>query len=370
MLKAGIVGLPNTGKSTLFNAMTRSRKAEARNYPFCTIEPNVGMIEVPDERLKPLAEIVKTSTIIPAAIEIVDIAGLVAGASRGEGLGNKFLSKIREVDAIVHVVRCFDDEDIIHSMGSVDPIRDIETITLELILSDFQSVEEQLAKNKKKARGQDKEALANVPLLERLMEHLNENKAAHTLHMNAEEQSRLKQFSLLSSKPILYACNVSESSLVDPSSTPHIAKVRDYVQEHHNAKTCVICVKLEEDLIDFSEGEAVAYRRELAVEDSGVSQLICATYDLLGLASYFTAGEKEVHTWTFKRGMTAPQCAGLIHTDFEKGFIKAEVISYEDLMANGSMQAARQAGKYRLEGKDYLVVDGDIALFRFNPHTG
>ena len=216
MLKAGIVGLPNTGKSTLFNAMTRSRKAEARNYSFCTIEPNVGMIEVPDERMKPLAEIVKTSTIIPAAIEIVDIAGLVAGASRGEGLGNKFLSKIREVDAIVHVVRCFDDEDIIHSMGSVNPIRDIETITLELILSDFQSVEEQLAKNKKKARGQDKEALANVPLLERLLEHLNENKAAHTLQMNAEEQSRLKQFSLLSSKPILYACNVSESSLMDP----------------------------------------------------------------------------------------------------------------------------------------------------------
>ncbi len=370
MLKAGIVGLPNTGKSTLFNAMTRSRRAEAANYPFCTIEPNVGMVEVPDTRLAPLAKVVETSTIIPAAIEIVDIAGLVAGASQGEGLGNKFLSKIREVDAIIHVVRCFDDEDIIHSMGSIDPIRDIETIMLELVLSDLQSVEAQLVKIKKKARGQDKEALASLPLLERLLDHLNQNKTAHTLEVSKEELPLLKSFCLLSSKPILYACNVDETALTNPASIPYVAQVENYVREHHNAKSCIICVKLEADLVDLPEGEVAEFLRELEVEDSGVSQLICATYELLGLASYFTAGEKEVHAWTFRRGMKAPQCAGLIHTDFEQGFIKAEVISYDDLIAAGSFQASRQAGKSRLEGRDYLFADGDVVLFRFNPNVG
>lgn len=366
MLKAGIVGLPNVGKSTLFNALTRSRKAEAANYPFCTIDPNVGVVEVPDQRLKPLQGIAKTKVIIPAAIEMLDIAGLVAGASKGEGLGNKFLSNIREVDAIVHVVCCFEDDDVIHNMGSVDPLRDIETITTELILADMQSVDIQIDRNKKRARGNDKEAAANVALLEKLIVHLNEGKPANTFEISDDERPRLKSFFLLSEKPVLYACNVAESNLADAENNPYVQKVREYVKEHHDAGACIISAKLEYELSELELEEAKDYLLELGVSDSGVSALIRATYKLLGLASYFTAGEKEVRAWTFPLGFKAPECAGVIHTDFERGFIKAEVVSYDDLVAAGSIAAAREAGKYRLEGKDYVFADGDVVLFRFN----
>lgn len=366
MLQAGIVGLPNVGKSTLFNALTRSHKAEAANYPFCTIEPNVGVVEVPDERLAPLSAIAKTQKIIPAAIEILDIAGLVAGASQGEGLGNKFLANIREVDAIIHVVRCFEDDDILHKMGNVDPVRDIEVITTELILADLQSVESQLDKHRKKARAQDKESLAAVPLLERLQTHLNEGLPANTLPLSEDDLPRLKSFALLSSKPVLYACNVAETDLAAPDGNAFVRAVKDYASRAHKAGTCAISARLEAELIELPPEDASSYLAELGVSDSGVAQLIRAAYELLGLSSYFTAGEKEVRAWTFRRGMKAPQCAGVIHTDFEKGFIKAEVVSCADLLTLGSIHAAREAGKYRLEGKDYVFQDGDVALFRFN----
>jgi len=366
MLQAGIVGLPNVGKSTLFNALTRTRKAESANYPFCTIDPNVGVVQVPDARLELLREIAKTNKVIPAAIEFVDIAGLVEGASKGEGLGNKFLANIREVDAIVHVVRCFVDDDIIHNMGSIDPIRDIEVINTELILSDISSVESQKEKLVKKARGGDKEAAENLALLERLQPHLDQNKPAITLSMNDDEHAVLKRLCLLSAKRVLYACNVAESDLADPSNNQYVAQVEQFAHEHHGAGTCVISAAVEAELIDFDEAEAAEYLESLGVKDSGVSLLIRATYDLLGLASYFTAGVQEVRAWTFKKGMKAPQCAGVIHTDFEHGFIKAEVVAYDDLIAAGSVAKAREVGKYRLEGKEYEFKDGDVALFRFN----
>ncbi len=365
MLQAGIVGLPNVGKSTLFNALTRSRNAEAANYPFCTIEPNVGIVEVPDSRLAPLAKLAKTDKIVPAVIEFVDIAGLVAGASKGEGLGNKFLANIREVDAIVHVVRCFDNGDVIHNMGSVDPVRDIEVVKTELVLADLQSCESQLDKNVKKMRGQDKEAAANVELFNRLIPWLNEGKTASSLPMNDEDRARAKTFSLLTTKPVLYACNVDESGLADPEKNAYVAAVRKHISAEHDARSCVICAQIEAELCDLSPEEGREFLASLGVNDSGVSQLIRQSYDLLGLASYFTAGEKEARAWTFKKGMLAPQCAGVIHTDFEKGFIKADVVSYDDLIAAGSFAAAREAGKYRLEGKDYAFRDGDVAVFRF-----
>lgn len=363
MLQAGIVGLPNVGKSTLFNALTRSRKAEAANYPFCTIDPNVGVVQVPDDRLEPLAKIVKTTVIIPAAIEFVDIAGLVAGASRGEGLGNKFLGNIREVDAIVHVVRCFENDDIIHTQASIDPIRDIEIITTELILADMESVESQYEKNVKKARGADKEAQANVAILEPLKKHLEAGHPALTLPMSDDDRLRMKSFGLMSSKPVLFACNVTEEDLA--KGNVYTEKVKAYAREHMGCGACVISAKVESDLVDLTPAEAVDYMKELGVTDSGVGSLIRETYKLLGLASYLTAGEKEVRAWTFRLGMKAPQCAGVIHTDFEKGFIKAEVVSYDDLVKAGSVAGAREAGKYRLEGKDYEFKDGDVALFRF-----
>ncbi|MGB0409045.1 MAG: redox-regulated ATPase YchF [Opitutales bacterium] len=366
MLQAGIVGLPNVGKSTLFNALTRTRKAESANYPFCTIDPNVGVVQVPDERLEPLREIAKTDKVIPAAIEFVDIAGLVAGASKGEGLGNKFLANIREVDAIVHVVRCFEDDDIIHNMGSIDPLRDIDVINTELVLADISSLESQGEKAVKKARGGDKEAAENIALIERLLPHLNENKPAITLDMNEDERVVLKRLCLLSAKRVLYACNVAESDLADSSGNAYVAKVETFAREHHGAGICIISAAVEAELIDFDEAEAAEYLESLGVSDSGVSRLIRATYELLGLASYFTAGEQEVRAWTFRKGMKAPECAGVIHTDFEKGFIKAEVVSYADLVAAGSIAGARDAGRYRLEGKDYDFKDGDVALFRFN----
>lgn len=368
MLQVGIVGLPNVGKSTLFNALTRSRKAESANYPFCTIEPNVGVVEVPDERPWKLKELVGTNKVILAAIEFLDIAGLVAGASKGEGLGNKFLSNIREVDAIVHVVRCFVDDDVIHNEGSVDPIRDIEIITTELILSDMESAEAQKVKYLKKAKSGDKEAIARATLLERIIEVLNEGKPASILEYDELELLHLRHFGLLSIKPVLYACNVAEDELASAKTTnPYVAKVQDYVSSHHDAGICVISAKLESELAEFSPEEGQALLEELGVQDSGVSELIRASYDLLGLASYFTAGEQEVRAWTFRDGMKAPECAGVIHTDFEKNFIKAEVVSYDDLVSCGSYQGAKEAGKYRLEGKEYAFKDGDVALFRFSP---
>ena len=366
MLKAGIVGLPNVGKSTLFNALTKSRKAEAANYPFCTIDPNVGVVQVPDNRLAKLAEIVGTQNIIPAAIEMVDIAGLVAGASKGEGLGNKFLANVREVDAIVHVVRCFEDEDIIHNMGRVDPINDAEVILTELVLADAGSVASQLQKNTKKARGNDKEAAANVAILEKLIPHLDDGKPANLLSLDDEDSKRLASFCLLSSKPMLYACNVKEDELACASDHPHASKLQSWAAEQQDAGSCIISAKMEEELSDLGEADIAEYLEAIGVSDSGVSTLIQSSYELLGLASFLTGGEKEARAWTFKKGMTAPQCAGVIHTDFEKSFIKAEVVSYEELISAGSMQAAREAGKLRLEGKDYLFADGDVTLFKCN----
>jgi len=366
MLQAGIVGLPNVGKSTLFNALTKTRKAEAANYPFCTIDPNVGVVQVPDARLTPLAELVSTTTLIPAAIEMVDIAGLVEGASKGEGLGNKFLANVREVDAIVHVVRCFEDEDVIHNMGRVDPVADAEVIMTELILADAESVASQLQKNQKKARGQDKDAAANVALLEKLVPHLDEGKPANLLPMDEDDSERLKTFHLLSSKPMLYACNLKEDEIADPSSNGRFSAFREWAAAQQDAACCAISAKMEEELSELAEEEASEYLEAMGVSDSGVTSLIQATYDLLGLASFLTAGEKEARAWTFRMGMTAPQCAGVIHTDFEKKFIKAEVVSYEDLISAGSMSAARDAGKLRLEGKEYIFADGDVVLFKCN----
>ena len=366
MLKAGIVGLPNVGKSTLFNALTRTRNAESANYPFCTIDPNVGVVIVPDSRLAALQKIAKTHVVIPAAIEFVDIAGLVEGASKGEGLGNKFLANIREVDAIVQVVRCFENDDIIHNMGSVDPIRDIEIINTELLLADIESAERQRDKASKKARGNDKEAQAICAMIDKLLPHLNEGKTANLLEVNDEEAVVMKNLHLLSSKSVIYAANVMEDDLADSDNNPMVQKVRAYAKESQNAGCIVISAEIESELIDLSPEEASEFLSDLGVQDSGVSLLIRETYTLLGLETYFTAGEKEVRAWTFTNGMRAPQAAGVIHTDFEKGFIKAEVVSYEDLTSLGSVSAAREAGKYRLEGKEYLFKDGDVALFRFN----
>jgi ribosome-binding ATPase len=366
MLKTGIVGLPNVGKSTLFNALTRSRKAEAANYPFCTIDPNVGVVTVPDDRLPELARIAKTGVQIPAAIEFVDIAGLVAGASKGEGLGNQFLAHIREVDAIVHVVRCFEDSDIIHTMGGIDPVRDIEVVATELILSDLDAVQKRIDKTQKKAKSGDKEAQAELALLERLVPHLNENKPANILPVHEDEAKLLKFFQLLSAKPVLYACNVAESGLATAEQNPFVQKVAAFVRAHHDAAYVPISARIEAELIDLPPDEAKAFLQDLGVSDSGVSSLIRATYALLGLVTYFTAGEKEARAWTIKKGWKAPQAAGVIHSDFEKGFIKAEVVSYADLLRLGSVAAAREAGKYRLEGKEYVFQDGDVALFRFN----
>jgi len=366
MLKAGIVGLPNVGKSTLFNALTRSRKAEAANYPFCTIDPNVGVVMVPDERLAVLQRIAKTGVVIPAAIEFVDIAGLVAGASKGEGLGNQFLANIREVDAIVQVVRCFEDPDIVHTMGKVDPVRDIEVITTELVLADLDAVIKRIEKSQKKAKSGDKEAQAEIALLQRLEPHLNAGKTANLLTATEDEQKMMKLFQLLTAKPVLFACNVAESDLATAEQNPFVQQVAAFVRSHHDAAYVPISARIESELIDLAPEEAKAFLKDLGVDDSGVSKLIQATYTLLGLQTYFTAGEKEVRAWTIRKGWKAPQAAGVIHTDFEKGFIKAEVVSYADLSRLGSVAAARDAGKYRLEGKEYVFADGDVALFRFN----
>ncbi|SDR65613.1 redox-regulated ATPase YchF [Opitutus sp. GAS368] len=366
MLKAGIVGLPNVGKSTLFNALTRSRKAEAANYPFCTIDPNVGVVIVPDERAYVLQKIAKTNVVVPAAIEFVDIAGLVAGASKGEGLGNQFLATIREVDAIVQVVRCFEDSDVVHTMGGVDPVRDIEVITTELVLADLDAVAKRMTKTQKNAKAGDKEAVIELALLQKLEPHLNAGKTANTLPATPEEIVLMKLFQLLTAKPVLFACNVAESDLATAGQNKFVQKVAEYVRTHHDAAYVPISAKIEAELIDLPPEEAKAFLKDLGVDDSGVSSLIKGTYALLGLMTYFTAGEKEVRAWTIRKGWKAPQAAGVIHTDFEKGFIKAEIVSYSDLTRLGSVAAAREAGKYRLEGKEYVFADGDVALFRFN----
>src|SRR6184192_1886119 len=366
MLKAGIVGLPNVGKSTLFNAVTRTRKAEAANYPFCTIDPNVGVVTVPDARLAPLAKIAKTSVIIPAAIEFVDIAGLVKGAAQGEGLGNKFLTYIREVDAIVQVVRCFEDPDIHHVAGAIDPIRDIETIMTELVLADLEAVQKRRERVAKDAKRGDKNALAEDAVLARLEPHLNAAKPAITLSLSAEEKQLAKSFFLLSDKPTIFAANVKESELAAADSNLHVAKVRHYAATHIACETVVISAQIESDLIDLSPEEAQEFLKELGVEESGVGALIRSTYHLLGLRTFFTASEKEVRAWTIHAGDTAPSAAGVIHSDFERGFIKAETVAYDHLLKCGSVAAAREKGLYRMEGKEYEVKDGDVLLFKFN----
>ena len=366
MLKAGIVGLPNVGKSTLFNAVTRTRKAEAANYPFCTIDPNMGIVTVPDDRLPILAEIAGTQTLIPAAIEFVDIAGLVRGASAGEGLGNKFLSHIREVDAIVQVVRCFEDADIHHVAGAVDPVRDIEIINTELVLADLEAVQKKRGAIAKDVKRGDKEAMAQEGVLAKLEPHLDAGKPALTLNLTPEEKARSRAFYLLTDKSTILAANVKESDLAGAENHPHVAKVRDYARTHIGCETVVISAQIESDLIDLSAQEAREFLRELGVDESGVGALIRATYHLLGLRTFFTASEKEARAWTIHAGDTAPTAAGVIHSDFERGFIKAETVSYADLVECGSVASAREKGLYRMEGKDYVVQDGDVLLFKFN----
>ncbi|HTR04597.1 MAG TPA: redox-regulated ATPase YchF [Thermoanaerobaculia bacterium] len=367
MLRAGIVGLPNVGKSTLFNALTRTRKAEAANYPFCTIEPNVGVVTVPDARLEPLAKMSKSERIIPATVEFVDIAGLVKGASQGEGLGNKFLQHIREVDAIVEVVRCFEDKDIVHVSGALNPVADIETIQTELVLADLEAVARARDKLEKSARGGDKEAKEALAVAEKLVAHLDGGRRALTAPLSEDEKAAARRFSLLTMKPMLFACNVAESELADAeTSSPHVRAVREFAKTHLGTEAVVVSAAIESELAELPDAEAKEYLTHLGVADSGVSSLIRAAYHLLGLRTYLTAGEKETRAWTIHAGDTAPQAAGVIHTDFEKGFIKAETVAYDDLVASGSMAAAKEKGLVRQEGKEYVVRDGDVMLFKFN----
>jgi ribosome-binding ATPase len=366
MLKAGIVGLPNVGKSTLFNAVTRTRKAEAANYPFCTIDPNVGIVTVPDPRLEQLAKISRTKVLIPAAIEFVDIAGLVKGAAQGEGLGNKFLSHIREVDAVIQVVRCFEDPDIHHVAGDIDPVRDIEIINTELALADLEAVRKRLDRITKEAKRGDKTALAEEAILKKLEPHLDAGKVALTLTLAPEEKQIARSFFLLTDKPAIFAANVKETELATAAGNPHVARVMDYTRTHHACETVVISAQIESDLIDLAPDEAADFLRELGVSESGVGVLIRSVYHLLGLRTFFTGSEKEVRAWTIHAGETAPKAAGVIHTDFERGFIKAETVSYDDLVRCGSVAAAREKGLYRMEGKDYVVQDGDVLHFKFN----
>ncbi len=370
MLKAGIVGLPNVGKSTLFNAVTRSRKAEAANYPFCTIDPNVGVVTVPDPRLAVLSKLSGSQKLIPAAIEFVDIAGLVKGASEGAGLGNQFLANIRETDAIVQVVRCFENDDIIHELGSVDPIRDIEIINSELILADITALEKRRQSREKKAKSGDKESKKEVELIDLLLPHLYDGKPAITMSFATEDMPYVRDFFLLSAKRTIYACNVAEDELAgataDPDSHALVAKVRSFAAEHFGAEAVVISARIEEELIDLSDEEAKEFLADMGVTDSGVSTLIRAVYHLLGLRTYLTTGEKETRAWTIKEGDKAPAAAGVIHTDFERGFIAAEVVHFDDLTTLGSKALAREAGKLRIEGKEYTVKDGDVMEFRFN----
>ena len=363
-LTAGIVGLPNVGKSTLFNAITKAG-ALAANYPFATIDPNVGIVEVPDARLDKLTELVVPKKTVPTAFEFTDIAGIVEGASKGEGLGNKFLAHIREVDAICQVVRCFNDENITHVSGKVDPISDIEVINLELILADLESVDKRLARVVKMAKQKDKDAMIEEPILQRLKEAFEAGQPGRAVDFTEDELRVVKGLHLLTIKPMLYVANVSEDDIMASEDNEYVQKVREFAAEE-GAQVIVVCAKIEEEMAALEDDEKKMFLEELGIKESGLDQLIKASYSLLGLATYFTAGVQEVRAWTFRKGMKAPQCAGVIHSDFEKGFIRAETVAYDDLVATGSMASAKEAGKVRLEGKEYVVQDGDVMLFRFN----
>ena len=365
-MKLGIVGLPNVGKSTLFNSLTKAG-AESANYPFCTIDPNVGVVTVPDESLNVLGEMYHTKKIIPAAIEFVDIAGLVKGASKGEGLGNQFLANIREVDAIVHVVRCFEDSNIVHVDGSIDPLRDIETINLELIFSDLEILERRISKAVRAARN-DKTIAKELALMERIKAHLEDGKMAKSFDdiNDEDEQQWLESYNLLTYKPVIFAANVAEDDLADDgASNAGVQAVREYAKRE-DCEVFVVCAEIEQEIAELDDDEKSMFLEELGLKESGLEKLIKASYSLLGLISYLTAGEPEVRAWTIKKGTKAPQAAGKIHSDFERGFIRAEIVSYDDLMACGTYNAAKEKGLVRLEGKDYVVQDGDIILFRFN----
>ena len=364
-MKLGIVGLPNVGKSTLFNSLTKAG-AESANYPFCTIDPNVGIVTVPDARLKLLGDLYHSKKVTPAVIEFVDIAGLVKGASKGEGLGNQFLANIREVDAIVHVVRCFEDENVVHVDGSIDPVRDIETINLELIFSDLEILERRISKVTRGARN-DKALAKELAFLTRIKEHLEEGKPAKTLTVEDEDELVwFNGYNLLTAKKVIYAANVAEEDLADDgAANPHVAKVRELAMEE-GAEVFVICAQIEEEIAELEDEEKAMFLEELGLSESGLEKLIKASYHLLGLISYLTSGEDETRAWTITKGTKAPQAAGKIHSDFERGFIRAEVVNYQDLLDCGSLAAAREKGLVGLEGKDYVVKDGDVILFRFN----
>ena len=364
-MKLGIVGLPNVGKSTLFNSLTKAG-AESANYPFCTIDPNVGVVTVPDERLNLLGDFYKSKKVTPAVIEFVDIAGLVKGASKGEGLGNQFLANIREVDAIVHVVRCFEDSNVVHVDGSIDPLRDIETINLELVFSDLEILERRIAKVTKTAR-MDKEAAKGLAFLEKVKAHLEEGQLAITLETeNEDEDAWLATYNLLTAKPVIYAANVAEDDIADDgANNQYVQAVREYAAKQ-NSEVFVICAQIEEEISELDEDERKMFLEDLGLTESGLEKLVRASYHLLGLMSFLTAGEDETRAWTIKIGTKAPQAAGKIHTDFERGFIKAEVVNYQDLLDCGSYAGAREKGLVRMEGKEYVVQDGDVILFRFN----